>query len=237
MQRRLPSSRAVASAPPAAEPAPTRPPGNGRTFVSPVVARIAAEHGVDPNAVTGTGTGGRVTKKDILAFIESGAAAPAAPERRLQPAPVAAPAARRGRTRRARAQPSSRRRRPGPPPRRARRLRPRRTAPGRRGRGADDGDAARRDGAHAPLARHLRPRHERDRGRHVADRRRPRDAQEGVPEPRTASTRRTSRSSPRRRSRRSRTTRGSTPRSAARRSSPAPGSTSGSPSRSTTARA
>jgi pyruvate dehydrogenase E2 component (dihydrolipoamide acetyltransferase) len=36
--------------------------GNGRTFVSPVVARIAAEHGVDPNAVQGTGTGGRVTK-------------------------------------------------------------------------------------------------------------------------------------------------------------------------------
>ena len=48
--------------------------GNGRTFVSPVVARIAAEHGVDPSRVTGTGNGGRVTKKDILAFIESGAA-------------------------------------------------------------------------------------------------------------------------------------------------------------------
>ena len=30
--------------------------GNGRTFVSPVVARIAAEHGVDPSAVPGTGT-------------------------------------------------------------------------------------------------------------------------------------------------------------------------------------
>ena len=57
--------------------------GNGRTFVSPVVARIAAEHGVDPNAVPGTGTGGRVTKKDILAFIESTPAAPA-------PAPVPA---------------------------------------------------------------------------------------------------------------------------------------------------
>ena len=47
--------------------------GNGRTFVSPVVARIAAEHGVDASAVPGSGTGGRVTKKDILAFIESGA--------------------------------------------------------------------------------------------------------------------------------------------------------------------
>ena len=60
--------------------------GNGRTFVSPVVARIAAQHGVDPSAVAGTGQGGRVTKKDILAFIESGAAAP-------PPAAVEAPAA------------------------------------------------------------------------------------------------------------------------------------------------
>ncbi len=61
--------------------------GNGRTFVSPVVARIAAEHGVDPNTVAGTGTGGRVTKKDILAHIESGASAPATPA----PAAPAAP--------------------------------------------------------------------------------------------------------------------------------------------------
>ncbi len=68
--------------------------GNGRTFVSPVVARIAAEHGVDPATVPGTGTGGRVTKKDILAFIESGAAAapPAAPEPAPAPAPEPPPA-------------------------------------------------------------------------------------------------------------------------------------------------
>src|ERR671915_359906 len=51
--------------------------GNGRTFVSPVVARIASEHGVDPGQVQGTGRGGRVTKKDILAFVESGTSAPA----------------------------------------------------------------------------------------------------------------------------------------------------------------
>jgi 2-oxoglutarate dehydrogenase E2 component (dihydrolipoamide succinyltransferase) len=52
-------------------PIPEAPPsGNGKTFVSPVVARIAAEHSVDPNVVPGTGQGGRVTKKDILAFIE-----------------------------------------------------------------------------------------------------------------------------------------------------------------------
>src|SRR5689334_22010734 len=47
-----------------------------KTFVSPVVARIASEHGVDVAAVPGSGHGGRVTKKDILAFIETGAPAP-----------------------------------------------------------------------------------------------------------------------------------------------------------------
>jgi len=85
---------------PAAEPTrePTPEPAvssNGKTFVSPVVAKIASEHGVDPSQIEGTGRGGRVTKKDILSFIESGAppaeqVAPAAPP---QPAPTPAPPA------------------------------------------------------------------------------------------------------------------------------------------------
>ena len=76
-------------APPPA-PAPTAAPasGNGRTFVSPVVARIASEHGVDPNAIQGTGTGGRVTKKDILAFVEGGGEAAAQPAPAAEPAPA-----------------------------------------------------------------------------------------------------------------------------------------------------
>jgi 2-oxoglutarate dehydrogenase E2 component (dihydrolipoamide succinyltransferase) len=78
----------AAAAQPAVTPAPTPDGGNGRTFVSPVVARIAAEHGVDPSVVPGTGQGGRVTKKDILSYIESGAAAGPAPE----PAPTTAAA-------------------------------------------------------------------------------------------------------------------------------------------------
>lgn len=41
----------------------------GRAFVSPVVARIAAEHGVDLDLVIGTGLAGRITKKDILAHL------------------------------------------------------------------------------------------------------------------------------------------------------------------------
>src|SRR3954469_14771321 len=80
---------------PAAEPAST----NGKTFVSPVVAKIASEHGVDPSQVAGTGRGGRVTKKDILEFIESGgkaaapAAAPAQAQAQTQAPSAPAPAA------------------------------------------------------------------------------------------------------------------------------------------------
>jgi pyruvate dehydrogenase E2 component (dihydrolipoamide acetyltransferase) len=68
---------------------------NGKSFVSPVVARIASEHGVDVSTVPGTGRGGRVTKKDILNFVESGP--PAAPPQETppatpEPAPAQAPA-------------------------------------------------------------------------------------------------------------------------------------------------
>jgi 2-oxoglutarate dehydrogenase E2 component (dihydrolipoamide succinyltransferase) len=61
--------------------------GDGPSFVSPVVARIASEHGVDPNQVPGTGRGGRVTKKDILGFIESDASAQEQPAAAAQAAP------------------------------------------------------------------------------------------------------------------------------------------------------
>jgi pyruvate dehydrogenase E2 component (dihydrolipoamide acetyltransferase) len=82
----------VAATPAPAAPAPA-PTGNGRSFVSPVVARIAAEHGIDPAQVPGTGGGGRVTKKDIQAFIESGgAAATPAPPPAEAAAPVETPA-------------------------------------------------------------------------------------------------------------------------------------------------
>ena len=70
---------APAETPPAPAAAPAGGGDNGRTFLSPVVARIASEHGVDVSQVQGTGTGGRVTKKDILAFVESGASTRATP--------------------------------------------------------------------------------------------------------------------------------------------------------------
>jgi pyruvate dehydrogenase E2 component (dihydrolipoamide acetyltransferase) len=78
---------AVASAPVAAAsaaPAPrteNRPPstGNGnsledrlRTKSSPLVRKIAAEHGVEISRLQGSGLAGRVTKRDIMQFLESG---------------------------------------------------------------------------------------------------------------------------------------------------------------------
>ena len=59
-----------------------------RTKSSPVVRKIAAEHGIDITRLEGTGISGRVTKKDILSHVDSGGAqaAPAS-------APAAAPAA------------------------------------------------------------------------------------------------------------------------------------------------
>ena len=95
-----PAEAPAAPPEPAPAPAPTAAPdGDGagagdRTFVSPVVARIASEHDVDVSQVSGTGRGGRVTKKDILAFVESGAAEqppPAPPQPEQQAAPAAPP--------------------------------------------------------------------------------------------------------------------------------------------------
>jgi 2-oxoglutarate dehydrogenase E2 component (dihydrolipoamide succinyltransferase) len=54
----------------------------GLGFISPVVARIASEHNVDLKLVRGTGQGGRITKKDVLAHVEG----------RSEPAPWETPA-------------------------------------------------------------------------------------------------------------------------------------------------
>src|SRR3954468_1715436 len=47
---------------------------NGARY-SPVVSRMAAEHGIDLDKIEGTGRGGRVRKQDVLAFLESGGSA------------------------------------------------------------------------------------------------------------------------------------------------------------------
>jgi pyruvate dehydrogenase E2 component (dihydrolipoamide acetyltransferase) len=63
-----------------------------RTKSSPLVRKIAEEHGIDLQQLEGTGMSGRVTKNDILSFIESGAPAPqrsaAQPTAASQPAPA-----------------------------------------------------------------------------------------------------------------------------------------------------
>src|SRR5579859_1162977 len=73
---------------PAAAPAPIPPPasppvaaGNGGEHqkLSPAVRKLAAEHGIDPASISGSGMGGRVTRDDVLAFVGSASAATAVP--------------------------------------------------------------------------------------------------------------------------------------------------------------
>jgi pyruvate dehydrogenase E2 component (dihydrolipoamide acetyltransferase) len=61
---------------------------------SPIVRKLAREHGVDLNRVQGTGTGGRITKQDIMSFIEKGPAPAAATPSAPVQAPPSAPASR-----------------------------------------------------------------------------------------------------------------------------------------------
>ncbi|MDP1808199.1 MAG: dihydrolipoamide acetyltransferase family protein [Actinomycetota bacterium] len=71
---------AVAAPSASAVPEPEHPPDTGK-FISPIVRRLAKEKNVDITQISGTGEGGRVTKKDVLGY----QAEPA-----VQPAPVAA---------------------------------------------------------------------------------------------------------------------------------------------------
>jgi pyruvate dehydrogenase E2 component (dihydrolipoamide acetyltransferase) len=101
-----PAKAAAPPAPAAAAPAPAPPPrpaaaaapsapaavpprsGGERIHSSPLVRRMAAEHGIDLTTVPGTGAGGRISKQDIEAVIAAGGAPAAAPPS----APAAAPA-------------------------------------------------------------------------------------------------------------------------------------------------
>ena len=94
------SAPAPAPAPvpaPAPAPAPAPQETSASTLTSPVVRRLIAEHGLDPSTITGTGEGGRVTRKDVLDAAAHGTAhaptrGPAAPaEPAPQPPPEAAP--------------------------------------------------------------------------------------------------------------------------------------------------
>jgi pyruvate/2-oxoglutarate dehydrogenase complex dihydrolipoamide acyltransferase (E2) component len=93
-----------AAAPPAAAPAPAEPaaraeaapepgpnrPAAGRRY-SPVVQRIAAEHGIDLDNVPGTGRGGRVRKQDLMALLDGNGRAAAAPAEAGPPLHIESP--------------------------------------------------------------------------------------------------------------------------------------------------
>ncbi len=110
---------AASDLPPAAAPAPS-PPGSPavaaaaagvmtgprRAVLSPVVRRLATEHGIDLAHVPGTGEGGRISRQDVMNFIEQGGpkvtfepaaepdvAAPGAAEPAAATPPTAVPAA------------------------------------------------------------------------------------------------------------------------------------------------
>ncbi len=90
------SGGAAPAAAPPAKPVPVPPKGDGaetaeerlRRRSTPLVRKIAAEHQLDISTIPGTGFAGRVTKQDILGFIETGARAPATAPVPRPPSPV-----------------------------------------------------------------------------------------------------------------------------------------------------
>jgi pyruvate dehydrogenase E2 component (dihydrolipoamide acetyltransferase) len=93
-------AKSAAPAPAAAPPPPAAPVGNGaetaeerlRRKSTPLVRKMAAEHNLDLAGIPGTGLAGRVTKHDVLGYLEAPAAPspPAPAPARLAPAPATA---------------------------------------------------------------------------------------------------------------------------------------------------
>jgi 2-oxoglutarate dehydrogenase E2 component (dihydrolipoamide succinyltransferase) len=68
------------------------------TYVTPLVRKFAAEHGIDLSAVAGTGVGGRIRKEDVVAEAQPAPAVAVAPAVAAAPATSVAPSAQRGTT-------------------------------------------------------------------------------------------------------------------------------------------
>jgi len=91
-----------APAPTVPPPAPAGPVAGAPVVTSPLVRRLIAERGLDPGAIRGTGEGGRITRRDVMAASPPpGAGTPAAPARPSAPggdgaAPVTSGAPARG---------------------------------------------------------------------------------------------------------------------------------------------
>jgi pyruvate dehydrogenase E2 component (dihydrolipoamide acetyltransferase) len=115
-QQPAPAEQPSAPEPPAEQPAPAEQPpaeqpaqqspapaaassapsADGGGYVTPLVRKMAAEHGVDLSTLQGSGVGGRIRKQDVLAAAESQkapASAPSAPAAPAAASPSAAPAA------------------------------------------------------------------------------------------------------------------------------------------------
>jgi pyruvate/2-oxoglutarate dehydrogenase complex dihydrolipoamide acyltransferase (E2) component len=94
----LEDREAAPSAPPRAdaEPGAAAEGGDGASRMTPAVRRLVREHDIDVSQLKGSGAGGRVTRDDVMAFIESGTQAAAeptpAPAAEPTPAPAAEPA-------------------------------------------------------------------------------------------------------------------------------------------------
>jgi 2-oxoglutarate dehydrogenase E2 component (dihydrolipoamide succinyltransferase) len=88
--QRTTTNEAAVPQPPTPNPQPlTSGTQQANTFISPVVARLAAEHQLDLSKIQGTGQGGRVTKQDVLKYVEARGKQPAVS---VQPAAPVYPA-------------------------------------------------------------------------------------------------------------------------------------------------
>ena len=87
-----PEPQPVAAEAPATQATPTAD-GNGTARMTPAVRRLVREHGIDVAQLSGSGAGGRVTRDDVLAFIDKGAPAAAAAEQPQAAAAAPTPAA------------------------------------------------------------------------------------------------------------------------------------------------
>lgn len=84
-----PASGQTAASAPSTPAAPLNPGRLGRGelgFISPVVAKLAQEHALDLKQISGTGLGGRITKQDVLKFLETRSVTPS-PQLPNPPAP------------------------------------------------------------------------------------------------------------------------------------------------------
>ncbi len=92
-----PAPVAPAPAPVAPAPAAASAVASDNRLLSPVVRRLVNEHAIDVDQLTGTGPGGRITREDVLDFIDSHASAPVpsapVPAAPSAPAPAPAPSA------------------------------------------------------------------------------------------------------------------------------------------------